>query len=70
MSANNIGPSGATALANALEVNDTLLKIDLEGTSVFDNNTGWFNGARTDLGDRAGAILPLKLGVTLTLTQR
>ena len=43
MSDNDIGPSGATALANALEVNKTLQRIDLEGTLVFDNVMVGFN---------------------------
>ena len=68
MSGNDIGASGATALANALEINNRLRAIYLGGASVFGDNIVWFNNVRSSLGDRADAMLPLALGVTLTLT--
>ena len=54
MSDNDIGPSGASALANALKLNNTLQKINLYSTLVFGNNMVWFTGVGTVLGDWMG----------------
>ena len=68
MSGNNIGPSGATDLANALKVNTTLREIDLAGTLVFGDNAVWLNRVRTGLGDRASACTAFYPTRTLTLS--
>ena len=65
MSGNDIGPSGATALANALKVNNTLQWINLGGTLVFGDNAVWFNGVGTVLIDRAHAC---RVTLALNLT--
>ena len=54
MSDTNIGPSGATALANALQVNKTLQEINLGGTLLFGNNAVWFNGLGDWIDTRIG----------------
>ena len=65
MSDNNIGPSGATDLANALKVNKTVREINLYGTLVFGDNAVWFNGVGTILIDGAHAC---RVTLTVNLT--